>query len=193
MTKNKQKQQGIVLVLSLIILLAMTLIGVSGMQSTSLEGIVAGNLRDKDLSLKSSNSALVEAEQIMKSFKEEPIAVDGIPNKLNNEVWNKNAPSSIYKASWPIKPVADHDWWVSKAEDITLTTLNTSIYSEQPRFIIEYWSFKKDSLNMGQQNDITGLNYYKITSWGVGGKAEDSAEDIKATTSIHQINYAKRF
>jgi type IV pilus assembly protein PilX len=55
-------QSGVVLVISLIILLLLTIIGMSAMQTTSLEEKMAGNLRDKSLAFQMAESALRAAE-----------------------------------------------------------------------------------------------------------------------------------
>jgi len=57
-----QTQAGVVLVVSLIILLLLTIIGLSAMQTTALEEKMAGNLRDKDLAFQAAESALRVAE-----------------------------------------------------------------------------------------------------------------------------------
>lgn len=58
-----QHQSGAVLVVSLIMLLLLTIIGVTGVQSTSLEEKMAGNLRDKNLAFQAAESALNAAEK----------------------------------------------------------------------------------------------------------------------------------
>jgi type IV pilus assembly protein PilX len=55
-------QSGAVLIISLIMLLLLTLIGTTGMQSTSLEEKMAGNMRDKNLAFQAAESALSAAE-----------------------------------------------------------------------------------------------------------------------------------
>ncbi len=62
MHKCYKQQFGAVLVISLIMLLLLTLIGITGMQTTSLEEKMAGNMRDKDLAFQSAESALKAAE-----------------------------------------------------------------------------------------------------------------------------------
>jgi len=57
-----QTQAGVVMVVSLIILLLLTIIGLSAMQTTALEEKMAGNLRDKNLAFQSAESALRFAE-----------------------------------------------------------------------------------------------------------------------------------
>jgi type IV pilus assembly protein PilX len=57
------KQSGVVLVVSLIMLLLLTLVGLSGMQSTILEEKMAGNMRDRNLAFQAAEAALQDAEQ----------------------------------------------------------------------------------------------------------------------------------
>jgi len=57
------QQSGAVLIISLIMLLLLTLIGASSMQTTSLEEKMAGNLRDRNLAFQAAESALRDAEQ----------------------------------------------------------------------------------------------------------------------------------
>jgi type IV pilus assembly protein PilX len=55
-------QSGVVLVVSLIMLLLLTLIALSGSQSTSLEEKMAGNMRDRNLAFQAAEAALRDAE-----------------------------------------------------------------------------------------------------------------------------------
>jgi type IV pilus assembly protein PilX len=59
---SKQKQTGMVLVVSMIMLLLLTLIGVTGTQVTSLEEKMAGNSRDQNIAFQAAESTLKEAE-----------------------------------------------------------------------------------------------------------------------------------
>ncbi len=61
-THNTVKQQGAVLVVSLILLLIMTLIGVSAMRTTILEEKMAGNYRDSNIAFQAAEAALRDAE-----------------------------------------------------------------------------------------------------------------------------------
>lgn len=55
-------QRGAALVVSLLMLTVMTFIGVTGMQSTSLEERMTGNMRDQALAFEAAESALEAAE-----------------------------------------------------------------------------------------------------------------------------------
>ncbi len=59
---SKNKQTGVVLVVSLIMLLLLTLIGVTGTQVTTLEEKMAGNSRDQNVAFQAAEATLVEAE-----------------------------------------------------------------------------------------------------------------------------------
>lgn len=59
---RRMRQQGAVLVVSLLILLIMTIIGVTTMQTTSLEEKMAGNLLEQRLAFQTAETALRVAE-----------------------------------------------------------------------------------------------------------------------------------
>ena len=63
-----QAQTGVVLVISLIILLLLTIIGLTAMQTTALEEKMAGHLRDKNLAFQAAESALRAAEDSLPSI-----------------------------------------------------------------------------------------------------------------------------
>jgi len=63
--KSLKKQSGAVLAISLIMLLLLTLIGVTAMQTTSLEEKMAGNARDRNLAFQAAESGLREGENFL--------------------------------------------------------------------------------------------------------------------------------
>ncbi len=58
----KASQRGAALVVSLILLLVVTLIGISGMQSTVLQEKMSGNFKDKNSAFQAAEAALREGE-----------------------------------------------------------------------------------------------------------------------------------
>lgn len=61
------RQSGAVLVIALIMLLAMTLIGVTGLSSTTMQERMAGNLREMDIAFQAAEAALREGETYLES------------------------------------------------------------------------------------------------------------------------------
>jgi type IV pilus assembly protein PilX len=63
-----RRQQGAVLVISLIILLVLTVLGIAAMQSTTMEEKMAGNARNRDLAFQSAEAALREGEAYIENL-----------------------------------------------------------------------------------------------------------------------------
>ena len=61
-------QQGAVLIVSLMILLVLTIIGINAMQTSTLEEKMASNARDRNIGLQSAEVALREAEDFLESL-----------------------------------------------------------------------------------------------------------------------------
>jgi len=66
-TRTGHHQNGAVLVIALIMLLAMTLIGVTGLSSTTMQERMAGNLREMDIAFQAAEAALREGETFLES------------------------------------------------------------------------------------------------------------------------------
>jgi len=62
LTTPPRRQRGVVLIVSLILLMILTLIGVTAMQTSSLEERMAGNALDKHLAFQAAEAALRAAE-----------------------------------------------------------------------------------------------------------------------------------
>lgn len=58
-----KQQQGAVLIVALIMLLLLTIIGLSSMRGTSMQESMAGNMRDSNLALQASEAALRKGEE----------------------------------------------------------------------------------------------------------------------------------
>jgi type IV pilus assembly protein PilX len=102
-------QSGVVLVVSLIMLLLLTLIGTSGMQTTSLEEKMASNIRDRNLAFQAAESALSAAEASLDSPAVLPVfTVAGTGGfYLDSDPANPNPTAAIIltDAFWAANPV----------------------------------------------------------------------------------------
>jgi len=166
-------EKGAVLIISLIILLTMTLIGLVAMQNTSLEEKMAGNMRDQDLAFQAAESSLRDAEDWITSQAYEPTA----NTSGSHGVWTLNS------ASTTVPWWEDSNAWASNA--ITITNDIPDIKT-QPRHLIEEAKFVGDGqLNVGLQQDVSGSMYYRVTSMGTGGT--DQARVLL------QSSFAKRY
>jgi type IV pilus assembly protein PilX len=68
LNNHQKKQSGAVLVISLIMLLLLTIIGLDSMQTSILEEKMAYNMKDRSLAFQAAESALKEGENQVSSF-----------------------------------------------------------------------------------------------------------------------------
>jgi type IV pilus assembly protein PilX len=101
------RQSGVVLVISLIMLLLLTLIGITGMQTTSLEEKMAGNARDRNIAFQAAESTLLEAEKFIHNNPTTAIIYDGTNGLLDTtdiepDYFTNNTWSAANSAATPI-------------------------------------------------------------------------------------------
>lgn len=151
---HNKKQRGAVLIMSLIILLIMTIIGVTAMQVTVLEEKMAGNLRNKSLAFQAAESALRDAEAAL------TVAV--LPTF--------NGSGGLYQATSPQKWEII-DWGVpANIAAYGGGDLGTgTILASAPTYIIEELAPVLGSGGSLEAGIPQATDYYRITSRGVGG------------------------
>jgi len=174
------KQQGAVLVVSLILLLVMTLIAVSAMRSTTLEERMGSNTRNKETALQAAEAVLRAGEKSIQDNTTEPLATsDG-----TTDIWVLDTPDpdASNATPWWKESTRDQSWWASNAVDYTGTLDGVGT---NPMYLIEAADFVRDSLNMGSQQDESGQVYYRVTARATGGN------DLART--LLQSTYAKRY
>ncbi|MGZ8218534.1 pilus assembly PilX family protein [Methylomagnum sp.] len=164
-----QGQRGAALIVSLLILTIMTVIGVTSMQSTSLEEKMTGNLRNNSLAFAAAEAALQQAENLLAPTAELPT----FTNTGNGGFYGKDATadSSRWKTVWTTGNVTSY-------MGITLAKVTTL-----PMFIVEELTYTTQggsaggSLEAGVEQ-LAGAprSWYRITARGTGGT--DNAEVI---------------
>jgi len=178
-TFDTTTQRGAVLVISLLILLLLTIIGITAMRTTTMEEKMAGNLRDQNLAFQAGEAALRDAEDTqLQPLTAEPALCSSSP--CTSGIWDREA---ITDGTNPTDPGnLDATWWDNANHTHVGPTL--SKVATAPRWVIEYQSLVRDSLVIGH-GPPTGRTYYRVTSRATGGS--DTAQSILQTT------YAKRF
>ncbi len=92
---GRSRQQGAVLLFSLIILLLLTMLGLTAIQTTAMQERMAGGMRDNHLALQGAEAAIRDGEQLLEQA--------GLPqfNGSNSLYHHENAPSPHWD---------DYDW-----------------------------------------------------------------------------------
>lgn len=176
------RQNGFVLAMSLLFLLLLTIIGITAMNTSSLEEKMAHNVKDKNLSLQASESALSMAETWLgaSSIQREQVSnafIPGLGSSTDgfNKVANLTDPPIWRTIDWTAN---NGDFQIYPAVPwgaaINLA-LSTNFFDAPPRYIFEHLTTaacdkltpKGESGNYGDPN--TPCNVLYITSRGVGG------------------------
>ncbi len=132
------QQQGIALVISLLLLLAITLVAVSSMQSSLLQERMSANLYDRQVSYQQVEAALLEAE-VMLNVNDPVALIDG---------------AGVYDL-----PVAGADdrWNDSGLQWLSATTLNDN-NETGAQYLIEYmgdWPYPPECADVASKDKIS--------------------------------------
>jgi type IV pilus assembly protein PilX len=157
----QSKQSGSVLLISLVILLILTIVGVSAMRNTAMEEKMAGNMRDKGLSFQAAEATLRAAEKYIEAnvISTQPFDTDGsdgLYDKTDMKVWKT--------LSWDANDSIEYSDFDS-----------TYQISESPRFIIQHIASiatDANTLNLGNYGQNTGagtIEMFLITARATGG------------------------
>ncbi len=167
-------QMGSVLIVSLLILLVMTLIGVTALQTTTLEEKMAGNLRDHDVAFQAAEAALRDAEAFLDAIVS-PAAFDGT-NGLYGE--SDIEPDHTDSAGWATS--------VSRAYTGSISGVTTA-----PRYYIKYirnLQVDPGAMNLGgygtrQAGSVVSV--FRVTVRGTGAR--------NTTQVILRNHFGRRF
>ncbi|MFZ4792101.1 MAG: pilus assembly PilX family protein [Candidatus Competibacteraceae bacterium] len=159
---KNHSQRGAVLIVGLLILLIMTIVGVTAMQSTGLEEKMAGNVRDRNVALQAAESALRQAEDYI-----EPLAtVSGFNGTNGLYGLNNSEPIDLSKPASTVWTTTN-----SRAFSGTLDGVSTV-----PRYMIKIRSQGNSSLagalnvqGYGKENPASQAVIFRITARGTGG------------------------
>jgi type IV pilus assembly protein PilX len=150
-------QSGAVLIVSLIMLLLLTLIGVTSMQTTSLEEKMAGNMRDRDLAFQAAESALYDGESWAKSH---TFTCDAAHGRFKPQDKDCNAVTVETAQVW------DSINW-DETDSVAYTGVLSNL-SSNPSYIIE--ELGAANCPSGPINSPpSGCTNYRITARATGG------------------------
>jgi type IV pilus assembly protein PilX len=187
-------ERGFVLVMSLVFLLLLTIIGITAMNTTSLEEKMANNVKDKNLSLQGADSAVTMLTTWLDDKEQTPVLV-------SRHIFDvPTAADGLYKMN-PTQPPQwlDSTWQTASGGDFliypavpfgnsptTLPTTFDTIFAARPRYIAEHarqiGSCAHEKLDAGTDRDP--CHVLRLTARAVGGTS--------AAVSMSQVVYNKR-
>ncbi|MEH6469635.1 MAG: PilX N-terminal domain-containing pilus assembly protein [Halopseudomonas sp.] len=148
------KQQGITLIICMIVLVVLTIMGLASIRDTSMEEKMAGNLKNRNTAFQAAESGLRAGEQFLE---DETIVPDF------------DGTAGLYGQMDDVLASMSASWAVSSARnELTDVTLNAHLASE-PLYIIEQMratAKMTDDLEVGKVQD--SQTFYRVTTKAVG-------------------------
>jgi type IV pilus assembly protein PilX len=162
---NRSKQQGIVLVIGLIMLTVMTLLAVTSIQSSGLQELMSNNTKDKVIAFEAAESAIRAAEAYLDAQGAINIGAfdndesDGLLANLYDEAWSE----------------ASIDWVGINSDAIEVDVMGG--VTSMPRYVIQHIGpvvpDVDEQLNVdnsyGSAATDSIIEMFKITARGTGG------------------------
>ena len=160
--RTPSRQQGVALVVSLIILVSLTMLGLTAIQRTTTDLAMAGNQRESGLMFQAAEVGLVAAEAAIEASNSNGDFANNAGNHAQGMYTVESDNTNYHSPDY-----FDKDLWESSSTE----TAGLPNVDEKPRFMIEYLGDRK-------QNQFGGI---AIGGYGGGATGEDVS--IYRTTS----------
>lgn len=161
----RRDEQGAVLIVGLVMLLLMTIVGLSAVSGSNMQELMVGNLRDKSLAFQAAEAGLRIGEDAVNGVNPPDTSgtvkgfVEELPNGTNATYWRES-----------------HVWVdpVPANSDSVVTDVDLLVTSEQPRYVVEkliavdVLGGEGSGVDYGELLKLPDLQVYRITSRGVG-------------------------
>lgn len=180
MTRNlhrtlPRQQSGVALFMSLVMLLIITILGLSSVQTTTMQERMARNARDTNLAFQAAEAAIKDAETLVETFngltefgndpRVDPTQCYASPNAASGFYWEAGYNC---EPNWAIDGLWSGGGFKTAATSITGVAV-------QPKYIVEHVKSvvsDVDSLNLDNIGQDTGsgrAEIFRITVYGTGG------------------------
>jgi len=163
-----KRQTGASLIVSLMLLIVLTLLGLSGMQSTVMQERMSNNVRDKGMAFQAAESALRSGESWVKN--------QNMPTRGALTVQDGTSCSApcdlVGLDDYVGMATQDFSWWETNGRIYSDMPTGTGEVASAPRFIVEEHSDQRDSLADPTDTSSPPVRtLYRLTALGVGGTA----------------------
>jgi len=170
---------GAALFVSLVFLFMLTIIGLSGMQNTSLQEKMAGHLREHNLAFQAAESALRSGEAFLASGVPVFVCTGGVDGLYSNTAPGSTSDCPISKG-WPSSSQSDHPYppesesfWKDNPDVKKLgeTDHQYDKLADKPKYVIEALPPGAVGAGVSLEAGIPiapGPKYYRITAHAVG-------------------------
>lgn len=181
--RTNHRQRGTALVTSLLLLLILTVVGVTAMQVTRMQERMAGNTRDLNLAFQGAEAALRNGEDMVAAQAFPPTPSGGVCTTAPCSFWDANASAvanpetrndAWWKGTTPIQYEASGDHTATPIADMPSL-------KHDPAFVVEYVTEVPDTYSIGSGDGPPSSRFfYQVTAGSPG--ATDSAASVLQST-----------
>lgn len=179
--KTHRREAGAVLVVGLVMVLLISIIGVSAIRGSNLQESMAGNMRERNLAFQASESALRIGEGMVSDQVSRPLMTDSLG--LYNDTFRTPASSVL--------TFSDADW--KDATKVRVTALSLEYLSREPTYIVEQLdpdigigaAMEGSAIDLEGMQNTGDITPYRVTARGFGG----AVNSIKTL----QTSYNRRY
>jgi type IV pilus assembly protein PilX len=185
-------QRGAALVTSLLLLLILTIIGVTAMQMTRMQERMSGNARDLNLAFQGAEAAVRDGEALIRVQPGTPDNCTALPCEFwqANLALMTNPETRDWITWWRVygneyeDAGGDHDAPIRDMPQL----------AEDPRFVVQYITRVPDSLTIGEGGGAPpGRDFYLVTARSLGGvPAPTAAGQPNPAVAVLQSTFARR-
>ncbi len=201
-------QRGATLAVALILMLALTILGIAAMGGNKLQSRMAYGVSETTVAFQAAESAIISGEQWLQSqtgLKPVTGCVQSTTSTSCNTtatdaayIWKKETPASTSTVT--LTNLLDNNWWTNYGRRYgysyaagTVPALQTGQtmpgVAVQPRYVVqEIGKDPTSSLGLGQ-GISANIWYYEVSGVGTGAQPVDSEKTDTVTQSV----YAKLF
>ena len=172
----RSRQRGAILIISLLLLVVLTVLGITTMRTSGLQERMAGNTRDLNLALQGAEAGLRDGENLIRVQVSRPVATAGAGCVF------------CQRGALPIA-IADETVfdWANEAQEFGTAgarDLMANQLDEDPRYVVEESAFVRDSLVIGQEA-TEGRDFYQVTARSTGASG--------MANTVLQSTYTRRY
>lgn len=164
--KRADTQRGAVLVVSLLLLLVMTLLGLGASQSTRMQERMAGNQRDREIAMQSGEASLRAAEALLAQNRPTIITCVVATASPNCESYEANVLVGPNGMALDLTRQAD-SWWQSFGRRYEFAS-NLAQVSKVPDYVNERVAETRDTLSQGGSYITVVRDFHRSTARSAG-------------------------
>ena len=159
------RERGTALIFALVMLLLLTILGVTAVTTSSLQEKMAGNMRDQYMAQQAGDSILRDGQSLV--FNQTTKPTPSCPPDSVARIWDSEclpAAALATSANWWLTAI--DSWWQTAANAQTSSVAIGLTYQE-PRFAVERIQQAPINAEIGKGKKVYRY-YYRTTGWSVG-------------------------